>query len=219
MSTNDVPGHNPSNRDALHGGCWAEHVDGTLLYVLGTEGKEVLYEIYEVPSTRKPTMYRDRMPLRDFETQFSYDVANPKSVKWTWHDKTMFPWDRVDKQFKSGVKPISAQAVIDEANGVKKTRHKYAGATKKPISKKRAQPAASQRPVAVVQVADEDDDVPVVETQAQRIARERALRPHTVEHADLLHKTEREMPKGGLATRIRTRIQGAIDRLKPGKGS
>lgn len=38
MSTNDVPGANPVNKDILAAGCWAEHADGSLLFVKGNEG-------------------------------------------------------------------------------------------------------------------------------------------------------------------------------------
>lgn len=33
MSTQDVPGANRANRDQLASGCWAEHEDGSLLFV------------------------------------------------------------------------------------------------------------------------------------------------------------------------------------------
>lgn len=60
MSTNDVPGLNPKNRDELHAGCWAEHDNGTLIYVLGTEGNKVIYDLFEFPVGGEPVMWRCR---------------------------------------------------------------------------------------------------------------------------------------------------------------
>lgn len=91
MATQDVPGANPANKDELHAGCWAEHEDGSLIFVKGAEGGQVVYELYDV-AEKPPIYYQDAMREEAFKTQFSY----PKSIdKWTWHDKTPFPWDRV----------------------------------------------------------------------------------------------------------------------------
>jgi hypothetical protein len=105
MSTNDVPGANPVNKDELHTGCWAENADGvSLILVLSTEDNKVYYDLFDL-SRDPPVTYRDAMPVGDFMLEFSYDVANlPKNVKnrkkvtsekWTWHDKTPFPMSRV----------------------------------------------------------------------------------------------------------------------------
>lgn len=99
MSTNDVPGADPAHRDTLGVGCWAETTDGSLLFVESTEGKHVVYSMFD--TGRKPIVeYRDKMKRKDFEKQFSFyaDGAKPAGkVKWTWHDKTPFDWDRVIK--------------------------------------------------------------------------------------------------------------------------
>lgn len=48
MSTNDVPGANPVNGDKLGMGCWAEHQDGSMILVEGTEGNRVIYSIFDM---------------------------------------------------------------------------------------------------------------------------------------------------------------------------
>lgn len=96
MSTNDVPGYNPKNSDALAMGCWAEHVDGSLIFVESTEANRVIYSLFDI-SKNPPIEYRDAMPEDNFKKNFSWDDNNKKFDKWTWHDKTAFPWDRVIK--------------------------------------------------------------------------------------------------------------------------
>lgn len=94
MSTNDVPGTNPDNNDELAMGCWAEHDDGSLIFVESTEGNRIIYSIFDM--SKAPIVeYRDAMPENSFKKTFSWDGA--KGEKWTWHDKTPFPWDRVIK--------------------------------------------------------------------------------------------------------------------------
>ena len=100
MSTNDVPGFNPSNRDQLALGCWAEHEDGSLILVESTEGGRMIYSIFDMAKT-PPVEYRDGMPEKPFKSTFSWhpgeddDDDTDLNIKWTWHDKTPFPWDRV----------------------------------------------------------------------------------------------------------------------------
>ena len=48
MSTTDVPGANPANRDELGVGSWAEHADGSLIFVESTEGDRVVYSMFDV---------------------------------------------------------------------------------------------------------------------------------------------------------------------------
>jgi len=93
MSTHDVPGANPDNNDELAMGCWAEHNDGSLIFVESTEGDRVIYSIFDVSRT-PPVEYRDAMPQTTFEDRFGRDSDHGP---WTWHDKTAFPWDRVIK--------------------------------------------------------------------------------------------------------------------------
>lgn len=109
MATNDVPGANPMNQDELRVGCWAEHEDGSLIFVKSVEGNRVIYEMYDVSST-PIIQYTDAMPEDGFKQQFSYKPAQPNSVCWSWHDKTGFPWDRVIKNgARDGMNYASAQ--------------------------------------------------------------------------------------------------------------
>lgn len=94
MSTNDVPGANPDNDDELGMGCWAEHDDGSLIFVESTEGDRVIYSMFDMAKT-PPIEYRDAMAQPTFEKTFSY--GNDLDEVWTWHDKTAFPWDRIIK--------------------------------------------------------------------------------------------------------------------------
>lgn len=98
MATEDVPGANPKNADVLHSGCWAEHPDGSLLFVKGTEQQQVVYELYDL-SQDPPVYYQDAMREDAFKPAFSYPPTGTSSEKWTWHDKTAFPWSRVMKTF------------------------------------------------------------------------------------------------------------------------
>ena len=98
MATQDVPGANPANADKLAAGCWAEHRDGSLIYVKGTENQQVVYELYDVAQV-PPVYYQDAMREDAFKTQFSFPPAGTSAEKWTWHDKTPFPWSRVMKTF------------------------------------------------------------------------------------------------------------------------
>jgi len=100
MSTQDVPGANVANKDELAAGCWAEHEDGSLLFVKGTENGQVVYELYDVSAD--PVMnYQDAMRESAFKTKFSFPPIGMSAEKWTWHDKTPFPWDRVMKFMSS----------------------------------------------------------------------------------------------------------------------
>jgi hypothetical protein len=106
MSTHDVPGANPAHADVLAAGCWAEHDDGSLIYVKGTENDQVVYEIYDVMQ-EPPVYYQDAMRKDAFERQFSYKQGDVD--EWTWHDKTLFPWGRVMKTFDKPA-PMAAAA-------------------------------------------------------------------------------------------------------------
>lgn len=118
MSTNDVPGYNPSNRDQLAMGCWAEHEDGSLIFVESTESSRVIYSIFDL-SGGHITEYRDAMPEGDFKKSFSYDPKQKKKDKWVWHDKTAFPWDRVIKSgARDGARFASASDQLSAAQRV-----------------------------------------------------------------------------------------------------
>lgn len=98
MSTNDVPGANPVNNDELTMGCWAEHDDGSLIFVESTESVRVIYSMFDL-SKSPPVEYRDAMSEVSFKKTFSWDPTKTKgpNEKWTWHDKTPFPWDSIIK--------------------------------------------------------------------------------------------------------------------------
>ena len=135
MSTNDVPGANPANRDELGIGSWAEHQDGSLIFVQGTENDTVVYSMFDL--TKQPLIeWRDMMPIGDFEIMFSCsakDIHKPvsdskgrsiKKEQWTWHDKTAFPWDRVIKAgAMSGAKFASAADVMSAAERIAQNLH------------------------------------------------------------------------------------------------
>lgn len=118
MSTNDVPGADKRNADELAMGCWAEHQDGSRIFVESTEGEHVVYSIFDV-ATNPITEYRDKMTTKKFKKQFSWASpgATPAAgVKWTWHDKTPFPWDDVIKDGASdGVRHVSATEELSSA--------------------------------------------------------------------------------------------------------
>jgi hypothetical protein len=117
MSTNDVPGANPANRDELGVGCWAEHDDGSLIFVESTEGNRVIYSMFDM-SKDPPIEYRDAMPETSFKKTFSYD-ARASNEKWVWHDKTPFPWDRIIKNgFSDGGRMPSADHIMSAAERV-----------------------------------------------------------------------------------------------------
>lgn len=98
MATEDVPGANPANADKLAAGCWGEHQDGSMLYVKGTEGGQVVYELYDL--AQDPVVYyQDAMRESEFKKAFSHPPTGASAEKWVWHDKTPFKWDRVMKTF------------------------------------------------------------------------------------------------------------------------
>lgn len=98
MATSDVPGANVANADVLHSTCWAEHQDGSLLYVKGTENQQIIYELYDLAQD-PPVYYQDAMREDAFKKAFSYPPVGTSTEKWTWHDKTAFPWNKVMKNF------------------------------------------------------------------------------------------------------------------------
>jgi hypothetical protein len=116
MATQDVPGANPDNGDELHAGCWAEHDDGSLIFVEGAEGGNVVYSVFDM--SKDPIVeYRDSMSEKSFKSTFS--AKGKVKDKWTWHDKTHFPWDRVIKKgFSDGPRHVSAEALLTAAERV-----------------------------------------------------------------------------------------------------
>lgn len=121
MSTYDVPGANPANNDELRMGCWAEHDDGSLIFVYSTEGNRVIYTMFDL--AKDPIVeYRDSMRQDAFEKTFTWDPtkkAKKGAEKWLWHDKTPFPWDRIIKDGgQDGIKFASASALKTAAERV-----------------------------------------------------------------------------------------------------
>lgn len=118
MSTPDVPGSNPANRDVLSMGCWAEHDDGSLILIESTENNRIIYSIFDM--AKDPIIeYRDAMPDVSFKSTYSWKPGKPKQDKWTWHDKTAFPWDRVIKTgFSDGQRFASAAGLQTAAERV-----------------------------------------------------------------------------------------------------
>lgn len=118
MSTNDVPGAKSANNDELNCGCWAEHEDNSLIFVYSTEGDEAVYSLFD-PNRNPVQEFRDKMPIDEFKKYFSWD-GNNNSVKWTWHDKTAFPWDKlISAGARDGVLPsASAHDQLTESKNV-----------------------------------------------------------------------------------------------------
>lgn len=127
MSTNDVPGYKSENRDQLAMGCWAEHEDGSLILVESTEGGRVVYSVFDLEK-RPIVEYRDAMADAAFKRQFSWDPKNSKSEKWTWHDKTPFPWDRIiEAGGRAGQRYASAEDHLNAAERIRRSRELHRG--------------------------------------------------------------------------------------------
>lgn len=139
MSTEQVPGSNVENHDELHVGCWAEHKDGSMILVEGvTDDGVVVFSMFDFSDKKNPIEYRSSMPINGFNKSFSYNADDDRSKKiiWTWHDKTLFPWDRVMSSLKDGVKDISADKTISAATRlIESLGTKISG---KPLTKMRA---------------------------------------------------------------------------------
>ncbi len=121
MSTPDVPGHKKANNDELGMGCWAEHDDGSLILVESAEGGQVIFSMFDT-SQHEVFEYRDRMNQGAFNKAFSWDSKDPSSDRWTWHDKTPFPWDRVMAERPAGARPASADQTMNTAERLAKAR-------------------------------------------------------------------------------------------------
>lgn len=114
MATDEVPGHNPANHDTLHQGCWAEHDDGSMLRVDSCENSVVVYSLFDL-SKDPPIEFRDAMSEKDFKREYSWPNSHDK---WTWHDKTAFPWDRIMTNFPAGQRYASAEGLKTAAERV-----------------------------------------------------------------------------------------------------
>lgn len=126
MSTPDVPGHNPANNDVLAMGCWAEHQDESLILVENTEGGRVIYSVFDMSKT-PPMEYRDSMAEGAFKKTYSWDPKKSKD-RWTWHDKTQFPWDKlIGTGLRDGVKHVHADDQISAAERIIRNREIHRG--------------------------------------------------------------------------------------------
>lgn len=118
MSTNDVPGANPANRDVLAAQCWAEADDDSLILVHANENGRVIFSVFDMSKT-PPTEYRTAMPEERFKEKFTWKGGAGKGGsddKWTWHDKTQFPWDRIiNAGFPEGEKAAFASDQLTAA--------------------------------------------------------------------------------------------------------
>lgn len=132
MSTNDVPGANPANADVLAMGCWAEHDDGSLIFVESVEAAKVVYSMFDV-AVKPPVEYRHVMDEPQFKMYFTWkpgEVADAQGKpaagrtqrtsgeRWTWHDKTLFPWTRVLGDFPPGQRDVVAEHTLSAAERV-----------------------------------------------------------------------------------------------------
>jgi hypothetical protein len=91
-----------------------------LIFVVSTEGGRVIYNIFDT-AVQPPVEYRDAVAEKAFKKQFSWPGSKDK---WTWHDKTPFPWDRImDLGGKAGAGFASADALNTAAQRVAQSRH------------------------------------------------------------------------------------------------
>jgi hypothetical protein len=123
MSTYDVPGAVAAHHDELAMGCWAEHSDGSLIFVESTEAGRVVYSIFDVAQD-PPVEYRDAMPEDVFKDRFSWDPdgddedEDDENLRWRWHDQTPFDWSRVMRDFPAGARHVSAVEELNAAQRV-----------------------------------------------------------------------------------------------------
>jgi len=129
MSHNDVPGlkddsGRSKHNDELAMGCWAEHDDGSLIFVEGVEDGRVVYSVFDL-SHEEVIEYRDSMSELGFKKAFSWASEDDDKVidsPWIWHDKTPFPWDRVMAVGRPGGRPASADHLLSAAERVARSR-------------------------------------------------------------------------------------------------
>jgi len=125
MSTNDVPGHGAAKQDVLALGVWAEHEDGSLIFVKGVEAGTVVASMFDV-APDPPVEYRLAMDETGFKERFSWKGGDDE--KWSWHNRIPFVWARVMRDFPSGVRSVSASDQISAARRVAESLDLRAGA-------------------------------------------------------------------------------------------
>jgi hypothetical protein len=127
MSTEDCPGYGNAASDELKVGCWAEHNDGSLIFVESTEGGRVVYSIFDME--KSPAVeYRDAMAEGAFKKSFSWSNKDGKGDKWVWHNRTPFPWDRIIQGgVRAGAKYASADDHLNAAERIRRSREIHRG--------------------------------------------------------------------------------------------
>lgn len=120
MATLDVPGANPANKDYLSPLNWAEHEDGSLILVMHVmrDRGEVIFSMFDL---KQDAEYKTVMSISDFERKFSSckeKLPDDPTEKWTWHDKTPFPYDRL---FKRGRAELTADEKPMRVNTISET--------------------------------------------------------------------------------------------------
>jgi len=194
MSTNDVPGHKPENRDQLAMGCWAEHEDGSLILVEGVEGGYVTFSVFDME--KEPIIeYRDQMAEGTFKRDFSWQAGNAKIDRWTWHDKTPFPWDRIiDRGGKAGPKMANVEDQLNAAERIQRRR--------------RPRPPTPIDEDLDVDTIDDFEELPRAEADnaARRVARRRGSRGQPL-----------DLSRRPTARSVVDAIQKALDSFRPGR--
>jgi hypothetical protein len=123
MSTNDVPGAVAAHGDKLGTGCWAEDEagDGSYILVESTENGQVVYEVFDTTVTPVQA-YRGVMSEDQFKKQFSWNSKDPKSIKWTWHDKQPFSFQAIiAKGLQPGSRAAMATDILAEADAIRES--------------------------------------------------------------------------------------------------
>lgn len=213
MSTNDVPGAKKENQDELGVGDWAEADGGqSLIFVKSAENDRVIYEVYDL--SHEPVLqYTDAMKIEDFKKQFTWDPKSRRgslrSIRWTWHDKRPFPWDKVIKAgARDGARFASAEDELENAEKIQKSRERLKKG-KKPTGKRDPHTGAPEMEEDDAVKTAEVDDGEESESAAATVAKQRKLEAKPFDPKMHEHKVEQQVGKTGVG--IWKRIQGALD--------
>ena len=85
------------------------------VFVESTEASKVVFSIFDL-AIDPPVEYRDSMIQHVFERVFGY--PSDTGQKWTWHDKTPFPWEKIIDHLPDGPRPASASQQMSTARRV-----------------------------------------------------------------------------------------------------
>jgi len=156
MATNDVPGSNPQNNDTLKPGCWAEHDDGSLIFVKDIdEHDRVIFDVYDLGGAVPRIFYPTPLARKKFNETFSFKATRRRKstdaepVLWTWHDKSPFPWNKVSRSVDSisapvetsGAEPTAAERIAVDLQMrmstvlTRKLVHENQGLSERPVSR------------------------------------------------------------------------------------